>query len=296
MRDIESNAIKTVEREKKFHEIFQTEIFPRYFEYLEKPLVNPEVYFIGGQPGSGKSVRERVLFSELNNKHPNTVVEINGDDYRAFHPDYYQLLSENDATAAAKMNQDNKIFIESSIKASIKSGVHVILEGTFRQPEVVQSTAELYHNNGYTANGILLAVHPILSRVGIFRRYCEQKKIARFARYVEKWSHDAALNGLYETTSLLINNKSLDNFTIIKQNGELLFQAFLKNLSDNACKVLANDVKNILSEVHGSLSRKEIDFANYELNTIDKTIRLLNVPEVIKSDYEQLRQDLINSN
>lgn len=46
-----------------FREIFLTEIYPRYFEHLKHPDVDPDVYFIGGQPGSGKSVRERVLYN-----------------------------------------------------------------------------------------------------------------------------------------------------------------------------------------------------------------------------------------
>lgn len=295
MRDIESATAETLERERKFYEIFQKEIFPRYFEHLEKPHIDPEVYFVGGQPGSGKSVRERVLFSELSDKHPNAVVEINGDDYRAFHPDYYQLLVQDDATAASKIDRDNKFFIESCIKASVKSGAHVILEGTFRQPEVVRSTAEFYRKNGYNTQGILLDVHPILSRINILRRYCEQKKISPFARYTERRSHDAALDGIYETTALLISDKSLDTFTIIKQNGELLFKAYLKNLSEDACMVLATDAKNILHEAHSFLSREEIDFANHELGIIGNAIGSLNIPEIIKSDYEQLRRDLIES-
>lgn len=47
-----------------FREIFLTEIYPRYFEHLKHPDVDPDVYFIGGQPGSGKSVRERVLYND----------------------------------------------------------------------------------------------------------------------------------------------------------------------------------------------------------------------------------------
>ena len=31
-----------------FREIFLTEIYPRYFEHLKHPDVDPDVYFIGG--------------------------------------------------------------------------------------------------------------------------------------------------------------------------------------------------------------------------------------------------------
>lgn len=61
-----------------FREIFLTEIYPRYFEHLKHPDVNPDVYFIGGQPGSGKSVRERVLYNDLNRDSPGTRIMYKG--------------------------------------------------------------------------------------------------------------------------------------------------------------------------------------------------------------------------
>lgn len=276
-----------------FREIFLTEIYPRYFEHLKHPDVDPDVYFIGGQPGSGKSVRERVLYNDLNRDSPGTVIEINGDDFRAFHPDYYRLLTEDDATAASKIDQDNKFFIESCIRASAEKGVHVILEGTFRQPDVVRSTADFYHEHGYNSQAILLAVHPLLSRIGILRRYCEQKKLSPFARYTERRAHDAALNGLYKTTESLISNKYLDNFTIIKQDGTMLFQAYLKNLSEDTCSLLSAEAKNTIQQTHNYLSVEEIKFAHHELDIVGKTINALNIPEIVVNDYEQLRRDVV---
>lgn len=276
-----------------FHEIFLKEIYPRYFEHLKQPDTNPDVYCIGGQPGSGKSVRERVLYADLNRNNPGTVIEINGDDFRAFHPDYYRLLTEDDATAASKIDQDNKFFIESCIKASAEKGVHVILEGTFRQPSIVQSTADFYHRHDYHSQAILLAVHPLLSRIGILRRYCEQKKLSPFARYTERRAHDAALNGLYETTESLISNKYLDNFTIIKQDGTILFQAYLKNLSKDTCDLLSTEAKDTVQQAHTHLSAEEIEFAHHELDIIGRTIDTLNIPKIVKNDYERLKQDVM---
>lgn len=107
---VENTSNTSLERDRMFREIFSREIYPRYFEHLKQPDADPDVYFIGGQPGSGKSVRERVLYNDLNRNNPGTVTEINGDDFRAFHPDYYRLLTEDDATAASKIDQDNKFF------------------------------------------------------------------------------------------------------------------------------------------------------------------------------------------
>ena len=167
MHDTSEGAVRTSiddtdnsspEKKNGFHEIFLKEIYPRYFEKLRQPDTVPDVYFIGGQPGSGKGVRERILYTDLSNSNPDTVVEINGDDFQAFHPDYYRLLTKDDATAASKIDQDNKFFIESCIKASAEKGVHVIMEGTFRQPDVAQSTADFYRKNGYNTQVILLRV------------------------------------------------------------------------------------------------------------------------------------------
>lgn len=171
--------------------------------------------------------------------------------------------------------------------------MHVILEGTFRQPSVVQSTADFYHEHGYSSQAILLAVHPLLSRIGILRRYCEQKKLSPFARYAERRAHDAALNGLYKTTESLISNKYLDNFTIIKQDGTILFQTYLKNLSEDTCNLLYTKAKNTVQRAHNHLSAEEIEFAHHELDIVGRTIDALNVPEIVVNDYEQLRRDVI---
>lgn len=204
-----------------------------------------------------------------------------------------RLLTEDDATAASKIDQDNKFFIESCIRASAEKGVHVILEGTFRQPDVVRSTADFYHEHDYNSQAILLAVHPLLSRIGILRRYCEQKKLSPFARYTERRAHDAALNGLYKTTESLISNKYLDNFTIIKQDGTILFQAYLKNPAEDTCSLLSTEAKNTVRQTHNHLSAEEIEFAHRELDTIGRTIDVLNIPKIIKDDYEELKQDVM---
>lgn len=232
-----------------------------------------------------------MLFSELNSQEPNTVLEINGDDFRAFHPEYYRFLTENDATAASKIDKDNRFFIESTIEASIERGSHVILEGTYRQPDVVKKTAELYGSAGYETRGVLMAVHPLLSRMGIFRRYLKQKELSPFARYTERSAHDAALGGLYDTTEILIHGGCFDVFTIVKRDGTVLFDALLTSLKKDTRYLLSQDALKILRDTHATLSREEYELACHELHRIDQACHTIPVPESIRDDLAQLHSD-----
>ena len=47
------------------------------------PAAHPEAFFLGGQPGAGKSI----ISVRLKNAHPNTFF-VNPDTYRNYHPQY----------------------------------------------------------------------------------------------------------------------------------------------------------------------------------------------------------------
>lgn len=278
------------DRKQKFEEIFQKEIYPRFFSNLKKPAyTQPRIAFIGGQPGSGKSVRERYIVSVLNDEEPNTAIEINGDDFRAFHPDYYSFLVEDDATAASKIDHDNKFFIERSIEASIKTGAHVVLEGTFRQADVVKSTAERFNDSGYASEAILLVVHPILSRVGIMRRYFEQKALSPFARYTELTAHNAALNGIEATVKGLIENGDIDAIHLITRSGELLLNSNLSGLSKQELHLISDGVTEVLNNSWHNLSKQDKEFAIQEVNLVTEIARGLTIPSKIISDLNELK-------
>jgi len=50
---------------------------------------NPQGFVLGGQPGAGKSS----LIAEAKNRLNRNILEINGDNFRKYHPDY-EILQE----------------------------------------------------------------------------------------------------------------------------------------------------------------------------------------------------------
>lgn len=274
----------------RFERIFQGEIYPRFFENLKRPSgVEPKVIFVGGQPGSGKSVRERYIVADLNLQESNTAIEINGDDFRAFHPDYYGFLSEDDATAASRIDKDNKFFIERSIEASIEKGAHVVLEGTFRQANIVAQTAEKFAAHGYASEAILLVVHPIISRVGIMMRYFEQKLLSSFARYTELSAHDAALNGIEATVRNLAAEGLVNSLHLITRDGNMLLSADLSKLGESSRQLVSESAASVLNDNWAELSESDKEFARNELKVITAKTANLNIPAKISTDLDELK-------
>lgn len=274
------------------NEIFHDQLYPRWFSHLRQPQGAPRVVFVGGQPGAGKSVRERAITESLQSHDPNTAVEINGDDYRAFHPRYWEYMRSDDISAAAKIDKDNGRFIEMAIEATLAIKCHSVIEGTFRRPEVVAKTAEKYHQANYRSEAILLAVHPILSELGIVQRYIEQKIIAPYARYTLPDAHEVALLGIPVTTSKLITEASADKFSIVDRNGEELFSSDLRHMRLDTRGLLARDALAVISEKHTILNDEELGLAHEQLSDLRQLSLRADLPAVVKNRLATISHEL----
>lgn len=264
--------------ERLMNEIFHDQLYPRWFSHLRQPHAMPRVIFVGGQPGVGKSVHERAITEALREREPDTVVEINGDDYRAFHPRYWEHMQQDDVSAAAKIDNDNSRFIEMAIQASLAIRCHAVVEGTFRQPAVVTKTADTYRQAEYASEAILLAVHPILSELGILQRYTEQKIIAPYARYSSPEAHQAAVAGIPTAISEIITKASVDKLSIVEKGGKVLFDNSLKHVKHDARKLLARDALAVIAEKYTTLKSEELAFARTQFNDLQHLRSQVKLP------------------
>ena len=95
--------------------IFATNILRR-FERI-KPVTHPTVHFFGAQPGAGKTQAEAVVAAQLHERDgPNSVMAIIGDDLRAYHPQYEQLMVDDDQRAAPFTASDSAWWVEQAIE------------------------------------------------------------------------------------------------------------------------------------------------------------------------------------
>jgi len=104
---------------------------------------NPVAIILGGQPASGKSYLTKVA----ENEHENEIfLIINGDDYRAYHPEHDALVKDV-AHYSEKTQIFSSVFTEKLIEEAVKNRFSVIIEGTMRNPETPLKTATIKYQS-----------------------------------------------------------------------------------------------------------------------------------------------------
>lgn len=171
-----------------------------------------EAFILGGQPGSGKSAFAREILKKNQN-----LVFINGDDLRAYHPNYYFYLRENDVEAADRTQAVCNFWIEGLVTACINQGLGFIIEGTMRRTDGPLQTAREAREGGYRLNLVAIATPYELSLLSLARRYQEIKELEGFARYTKKESHDEAYDNIERTFTTLASSDMFEKIFIYKR-------------------------------------------------------------------------------
>lgn len=153
----------------------------------------PRLVIVGGQPGAGKSrniLRARRELAAAGEG----VAYINGDELRAYHPQYRQLVAADAATAADKTGPDVGWWVERGIREAAESRFHTVIETTMRQPAVVARTVNAFTAHGHEVEMRVLVVDPQLSRQAIYHRYAEAlRSKSALPRFTLPRYHDDAL-------------------------------------------------------------------------------------------------------
>lgn len=171
----------------------------------------------GGQPGSGKSAAIADAVAVL--KAHGGGVEIIGDDLRSFHPKYAALLASDDQTAAFYTDLDAGRWVEKAIHHASSNRYNVVLEGTFRQSDVVAATMTRFRQEGYWVDARALAVSKHMSHQGIVERYEEQKAQFGSGRMTTPKSHLDAYDGMLLTVDRIESEKLADSIRLYRRGG-----------------------------------------------------------------------------
>ena len=276
--------------------ILNQEIYPEHIGDVMRPRNHQsELIYIAGQPGSGKSRYEKVITEGLNLQEPNTTIAINCDDMRDYHPRFADLQAEDDISAAIKINPDNARFTDSLIDRSIEVGCNVVLEGTFRNPDSVAKTAAKYIESGYETSAIVIATHPLISRLGIIDRYLEEKELRGVGRFTYRDVHDQTISAIPKTIHKFIDNQLGSKLALISRAGEILYNTDTRGMSRSEITRTASKAREIISAYYDrDLDDPERHFASTCLNrNINRALKL-DAPAVIIDEllgiYQMLDQ------
>ncbi len=150
---------------------------------------SPLLVLLGGQPAAGKTRAQEAILTT----HPE-LVSITGDDLRQYHPDYYDLCVSEPIGMPAATAPVSGGLVKFALDHALEHRYPVLLEGTFRDPEMVCGTATRFAAAGYRVEMVAVATPAPVSRLGTEQRYLGADHPA-LARWTPPEAHEVALVG-----------------------------------------------------------------------------------------------------
>jgi len=197
------------------------------YQLIKKCIVSsqPVCILLGGQPASGKSN----LVTVAEEKFSTTFLNVNGDDYRQYHPCSKKLIkSVNDYSEKTQIFSN--VFTEELINAAINNQFNIIIEGTMRNSHTSLDTALRFKNSGFKVYAFVIAVPGLVTELGIYDRYQKEVNRTGFGRLADVNVHNIAIDGLKKTIDVLYAKNAVDGISIFTFRAEKLFKEY--NLTD----------------------------------------------------------------
>ncbi|WP_137655257.1 zeta toxin family protein [Bifidobacterium moukalabense] len=182
---------------------------------------DPCTVFVGGQPGAGKTRAVHMILDM--GLHEGTLLPVNGDDLRQYHPDYDRLCDEDPLGMPLRTAEASAEWIRRTMAYATANRVSTIVEGTWRNASTVLDEASNAKRNGRTTHAIVLAVPPVLSRIAILERYYRDRSVGLPSRWTPTSAHENTVRNLASTVRLIAGSPLIDQFTVIDRNGVVLF-------------------------------------------------------------------------
>jgi hypothetical protein len=203
--------------EAEHERIFREEIVPVEFADLTAQQ-NPLVVFVGGQPGAGKTKTTERVLARLASR--GTPAHVCGDHYKPHHPDYHQLLIEDELAAAAYTRLDARAWHTKAENHARQARADTVIETALTGPGGFSEPAAAFRAAGYRIEVIALAVPEAWSRLGILTRYAAQVDQHGHGRIVASANHDNCYHGMADTLTGIDTNRTADVLAIVRRGNQ----------------------------------------------------------------------------
>lgn len=198
-------------------EIFDRDIAPT-LSASGTITLRPTLVLVGAQPGAGKSRS----IADVQDEYPDATAII-GDDFRAFHPDYWDLMDSDPLAMPGVTAQASGSWVGMSAEYLRQERRSVILETTMRQHDVVARTAVAFRDSGYRAEVRALAVPGAVSLLGTVSRFLGAGTGADRNRWTPSAAHAAAYSVMPDTIEQLVANSTVDRITVLTRSQQILY-------------------------------------------------------------------------
>ncbi|WP_327299913.1 zeta toxin family protein [Streptomyces sp. NBC_01197] len=174
--------------------VFDELIVPSYLSNIT-PQAAPVALYVMGAQGSGKTRAAWTLLRALRGRRP---TRIQGDMFKAMHPDYDRLLTEHPRTASARIRGDYRAWQERAEAYVRERRGDLLIEIAPDSVEHFMDGARRYQRAGYRVEVIVLGVRAADSRMGTAARGAEVARLGGQPRFTSAAAHTATVRLLAE--------------------------------------------------------------------------------------------------
>ncbi|MXQ53054.1 zeta toxin family protein [Shimazuella alba] len=257
----------------------QEEIYAELIEEMEaytKPVGNPEIVILGGQPGCGKGG----LISLSKERFPDgNVFILNGDELRKEHPHSSQILKQNEQHYATLTDVVVRDWTSRLFTHAMETKRNIIFEGTMRTDQICRTIEDLFHR-GYKITIQVMAVSEKDSILGIHERYEAQKAQIGYGRMTPLLSHQDAYHGLLQTIEKIEKDQMFDTLQVLNREKEVLYDnsQHIKMTTENAKEAI----------VKARTQRWSTQKRNDYIRCWDEVMRLMEYRHVSKQAIDEV--------
>ncbi|MEU3733721.1 zeta toxin family protein [Streptomyces sp. NPDC033538] len=199
--------------------IFDELIAPTLLENIT-PQERPVAVYVMGQPGSGKTRTVRVLRRALRGR----PTRISGDDFKAAHPDYYDLLREEPRTAGERIRADYRAWQAMAEAAVRERRGDVTIEIAPGSAAGFVESAMAYRRAGYRVELVVLAVRAADSRQGTAVRCADVNRLGGHGRFTTATGHDHHFAVLADAVAAAEQEAMVDAVMVWGRDGTVLYR------------------------------------------------------------------------
>lgn len=270
VRQLSQPDLEAIWRQDILHDVFQK----------DTAASHPILLLVGGQPGSGKTgaiKQVEALHSGI------SFTPIIGDELRAYHPDYLELVVAPDPEVMpAATAEASGWWVRRCLDHAAANGISVAVEGTFRNPDVPLRTARRFAQAGFTTHVVALAVPAALSWLGCVSRYLNATAAASSStRWTPREIHDQAYRALSGTLAALHADAAVHRATVWSR------------FADSVDLTPADDAASALERLRGPASPDASEAINAELvKVLELAGSLPDLPELVVAAIADLQPQL----
>lgn len=181
---------------------------------------DPRAVYVLGQPGAGKLLAARMVRRAMR---PGTT-RLVGDDLKAQHPDYFQLLRDDPRGAGAAIRADYRSWFTWAEKYVRDRSGDVLIEAAPGSVQEFLASTGPFAAGGYGVELVVLAVREADSRLATALRYARALQRGGTARFTSHAGHDTCFRALADIVAAAEQHPQIAAITVIRRDGQALLR------------------------------------------------------------------------